>query len=118
MSEAVIRRRFDAGLKNFRDVYRQTVGYWQQRNASGRSWSWTPKEVAGFKEAGIQDSGVEAARPGHAGRASRAHPGASTRSPVAYRTGTGVVVMRDGKVVEIEPDPELYGGFVPTWPLG
>ena len=28
---------------------------------------------------------------------------------IAHQTGTGVVVMRDGKVVEIEPDPEMYG---------
>ncbi len=27
---------------------------------------------------------------------------------IAHRTGTGVVVMRDGEVVEIEPDPEMY----------
>ena len=28
---------------------------------------------------------------------------------IAHQTGTGVVVMRDGEVVEIEPDPEMYG---------
>ena len=27
---------------------------------------------------------------------------------IAHQTGTGVVVMRDGEVVEIEPDPEMY----------
>ena len=27
---------------------------------------------------------------------------------IAHQAGTGVIVMRDGKVVEIEPDPELY----------
>ncbi|MCE2432805.1 MAG: hypothetical protein J4F29_07775 [Candidatus Latescibacteria bacterium] len=27
---------------------------------------------------------------------------------VAHQTGTKVVVMRDGKVVEIDPDPEMY----------
>ncbi len=30
----------------------------------------------------------------------------------AYRTGTGVVVMRNGEFVEIEPDPEMYGGLL------
>ncbi len=29
----------------------------------------------------------------------------------AHQTGTGVVVMRDGEVVEIEPDPEMYEGL-------
>ena len=28
---------------------------------------------------------------------------------IAYQTGTGVVVLREGKVVEIEPDPDMYG---------
>ena len=27
---------------------------------------------------------------------------------IAHQTGTGVVVMRAGQVVEIEPDPEMY----------
>ena len=30
---------------------------------------------------------------------------------IAHQTGTGVVVMRDGKVVEIEPDPEMYNAI-------
>lgn len=30
---------------------------------------------------------------------------------IAHQTGMGVVVMRDGEVVEIEPDPELYEGL-------
>ena len=28
---------------------------------------------------------------------------------VAHQHGTGVVVMREGKVVTINPDPEMYG---------
>ena len=28
---------------------------------------------------------------------------------IAHQTGTGVVVLREGKVVEIEPDPDMYG---------
>ena len=27
---------------------------------------------------------------------------------IAHQTGTKVVVMRDGKVMEIEPDPKMY----------
>ena len=27
---------------------------------------------------------------------------------IAHQTGTGVIVIRDGKVVEIEPDPEIF----------
>lgn len=33
--EAVIRRRFYAGLRNFHDTYRHCVDYWQKLNASG-----------------------------------------------------------------------------------
>ena len=28
---------------------------------------------------------------------------------IAHQAGTGVVVMRDGEVTEIEPDPDMYG---------
>ena len=28
---------------------------------------------------------------------------------IAYQHKTGVVVMEKGKVIEIEPDPEMYG---------
>ena len=34
--ESVIRRRFQAGLQNFRNVYRHEVDYWQRFNASGQ----------------------------------------------------------------------------------
>ena len=27
---------------------------------------------------------------------------------IAHKAGTGVIVMRDGKAVEIEPDPGMY----------
>ena len=35
---------------------------------------------------------------------------------IAHQAGTGVVVMRDGKVVEIEPDPEMYGELLRNIP--
>ena len=33
---------------------------------------------------------------------------------IAHQTSTGVVVMQDGKVVEIEPDPEMYENLLET----
>ena len=30
---------------------------------------------------------------------------------IAHQTGTGVIVMLDGEVVEIEPDPAMYEGL-------
>ena len=30
---------------------------------------------------------------------------------IAHQTGTGVVVMRDGEVVEIEPDSDMYNAI-------
>ena len=35
---------------------------------------------------------------------------------IAHQTGTGVVVMQDGKVVEIEPDPDMYGDLLKNIP--
>ena len=31
---------------------------------------------------------------------------------IAHQTGTGVVVMRDGKVVTINPNPKMYGDLL------
>ncbi len=31
---------------------------------------------------------------------------------IAHQTGTGVVVMRDGKVVTIDPNPRMYGDLL------
>ena len=36
------------------------------------------------------------------------HRAARDAHKIAHQTGTGVIIMRDGKVVEIEPDPEMY----------
>ena len=42
---------------------------------------------------------------------------AAQRAPlIAPPPGPGVVVMRDGKVVEIEPDPEMYGELLKNIP--
>lgn len=30
---------------------------------------------------------------------------------IAHQTGTGVIVMLEGEVVEIEPDPAMYEGL-------
>lgn len=30
---------------------------------------------------------------------------------IAHLTGTKVVIMRDGEIVEIDPDPEMYDGL-------
>jgi len=27
---------------------------------------------------------------------------------VAYQTGTNIITMRDGKVIEVPPDPKMY----------
>lgn len=35
---------------------------------------------------------------------------------IAHQHGECVVVMRDGKVVEIDPDPEMYEGLPPSPP--
>ena len=52
---------------------------------------------------GLDDPDVQAAPAALVRAARRAHL-------VAHQTGTGVVVMRKGKVVEIEPDPKIYEG--------
>ena len=87
--EVVIRRRFHTGLRNFQDIYRHCVDDWFCYNNSGKMP--TQKELT--NEEGVTAALIRAAK--------RAHL-------IAHQTGTKVVVMRDGKVVEIDPDPEMY----------
>ena len=60
---------------------------------SNESSDAKPEDSSEFASSGVTDALIRAAR--------RAHL-------IAHQSGTGVVVMRDGKVVEIEPDPEMY----------
>ena len=87
--EAVIRRRFNAGLRNFQDIYRHCVDDWFGYNNSGTIP--TKKELT--NEEGVTAALIRAAK--------RAHKN-------AHQTGTKVMVMHNGKVVEIDPDPKMY----------
>ncbi len=87
--EAIIRRRFHAGLRNFQNIYRHCVDNWFEYNNS----DMMPSQKELTNEEGVTAALIRAAK--------RAHK-------IAHQTGTKVVVMRDGKVVEIEPDPEMY----------
>ena len=58
----------------------------------------------------VQSPGVQIGRPRHGSRITAALFRAAQRAHlIAHQTGTRVVVRRDGKVVEIEPDPDMYG---------
>ena len=87
--EAVIRRRFNAGLRNFQNIYRHCVDNWFGYNNSGTIP--TKKELT--NEEGVTAALIRAAK--------RAHKN-------AHQTGTKVMVMHNGKVVEIDPDPKMY----------
>ena len=87
--EAVIRRRFHAGLRNFQNIYRHCFDDWFCYNNSGMMP--TQKELT--NEEGVTAALIRAAK--------RAHL-------IAHQAGTKVVVMRESKVVEIDPDPEMY----------
>ena len=53
----------------------------------------------------LEDPDMQAAPAALLRAAKRAHL-------IAWQSGTGVVVMHEGKVVEIEPDPEMYGDLL------
>ena len=39
------------------------------------------------------------------------HRAARCAHRIAHQTGTGVIVMLEGEVVEVEPDPAMYEGL-------
>ena len=105
--EQVIHRRFDSGLRNFKTVYRLCVDDWLWYNNSGTHLSYwrrktVIKEPPEKKPPNPDDADTEGVTAALTRAARRAHL-------TAHQTGTGVVVMQDGKVVEIEPDPDMYG---------
>ena len=63
------------------------------------------KEPSEKKSLNLDDADTEGVTAALRRAAQRAHL-------IAYQTGTGVVVMRDGQVVEIEPDPDTYGDLL------
>ena len=109
--EAVVRRRFRAGLRNFRELYRWVVEHWEHVDnggipaalveCGGDSPRSREEREAVFSKS--PDSGMPPlVALTHAAR--RAHL-------VAHRTGTKLVTARDGEVIEIDPDPELCAGL-------
>ncbi len=91
--EAVIRRRFHAGLWNFQNIYRHCVDDWFGYNNSDTMLTQKELPKSDNDEEGVTAALIRATK--------RAHK-------IAHQTGTKVVVMRDSKVVEIDPNPEMY----------
>lgn len=89
----MVRRRFDNGLQNFRTIYRDCVDEWCLYDNSGTSAVLLEQQA---ESNGEKESLMRAAR--------RAHL-------IAHQNGIGVVVVRDGQIVEIEPDPKMYEGL-------
>lgn len=95
VAEHVVRRRFAAGLNNFANLYRGEVDCWQMFNNSGATPVLLEEggitKTNGADMQAAPDALVQAARYAHR---------------VARLCGTGVVIARDGKAVEIPPLPE------------
>ena len=103
--EAVVRRRFRAGLRNFRELYSGAIEYWERVDNGGIP-------AALIDRGGTSPGPDTRPAPDALGRAARrAHL-------VAHRTGTRVVTARDGEVIEIDPDPEMYAGLDPEIRFG
>ena len=117
--EAVVRRRFDAGLRNFRELYSGAVDFWMRFDNGGipaalidRGGTLPGKwEVRGTVLDKLLDPDARPEPDALARAARRAHL-------VAHRTGTRVVTARDGEVIEIDPDPEMYAGLDPELRFG
>lgn len=111
--EAVVRRRFRAGLRNFRELYGGTVERWERIGNGGVPAALIDRggtSPGKGKARGTAPAGLPLPA-AFARAARRAHL-------VAHRTGTKLVVARDGGVVGIDPDPEMYEGLDPQIRFG
>ena len=110
--EAVVRRRFRAGLRNFRELYRWTVEYWEHVDNGGIPAALVEcdgdlprnREEHEAVLSKLLAPGMLSPPDAFARAARRAHL-------VAHRTGTKLVTVRDGEVVEIDPEPEMCAGL-------
>lgn len=112
--EDVIRRRFKSGLKNFKTIYRGCVDGWTLYDNSGT----TPVVLEqGKMEAPVKKVSEE--KPDEYSGPDQERVIAALKRAyryahfVAYLHETKVVTRIDGKVVELDPDPEIYEEFLP-----
>ena len=111
--EAVVRRRFRAGLQNLRELYSGAVERWERIDNGGIPAALIDRGgvLPGNREV-RETAPAELSVPDALARvARRAHL-------VAHRTGTKVVTVRGGEVVEIDPDPEMHEGLNPKLRFG
>lgn len=110
--EEVIRRRFEAGRRLFDTVYKSTVDDWTLYDNSGDStnivdWKGNVMPVNQVSEPLPTYNGL----PPHASEQMKGAYAALLRAAanarkLARQTGTQIVVVRDGQIVNVSPGPE------------
>jgi|ERR1035437_6432630 predicted ABC-type ATPase len=103
--EPVIRRRFEAGARNFRDVYRSLVDEWRAYDNSGSE----PILIEGgpMSEFEAHEGSPDATPPQFADPLPALRRAAERARRVAVQTNTPLVLVRDGKVVHVSPNIDL-----------
>ena len=97
--EPVIRRRFVAGRKNFESRYRAAVDAWTLYDSSGTEPVMNEHELSKAKDKTLAGAMAAMRR---AARAAR---------ELAVRTGTAIIVLRDGKIVRVSADELRKQGY-------
>ncbi|MGI9311752.1 MAG: AAA family ATPase [bacterium] len=111
--EDVIRRRFDAGLRNFHDLYRARVDLWRLYDSSvsrtlkllsegGLNMKEQETRIAELDHDENLSESTRLANEGMFKAMKLAHK-------MAHQTGTKLVVQIDGEMRLIDPDPAFYG---------
>ena len=120
--EDVIRRRFDAGIRNFNDVYRHCVNHWEWYDNIHdapilKDEGYNPMKKHG--KPGLEVSEPKTISPEAQETLKALYLAACDAHKLAHQNGEKIVTVRDGKVVEIDPIPEMYnqvkGHVLPPW---
>lgn len=117
--EDVIRRRFDAGLRNLHEIYMGRAHEWRALDNTGpepllAEQGMNPTEPSDTHQEGFADHPpvlrgeelTESILRSLRMAAKEAHL-------LAHQTGTGVVTRRNGKVAVVPPDPAMYEDLIP-----
>jgi predicted ABC-type ATPase len=110
--EEVIRRRFTAGLRNFKTIYKQEVDAWIKFNNMGDQ-----PILSEWNEKGRPCKDIrEASDPVLWGSLAALRRAADHARLIALQTGTDLIVFRNGEVTRISARELAEQTITPLWP--
>ena len=102
VASAVVRRRFDSGLRNFQDIYKDLVDKWWWYDNSGNTY--TEVDFNGCKREVTMSRRVSSPSRETADISRALRRAAKRALELGIKTGTPVYVLKNNKIVDLTKD--------------